>query len=115
VKLRGFLRSRCPRCLQGRVFVPGIPGLVGAINEACQACGLRFLRESGYFLGAMYISYGLGMLTILPSAVILAVVLEWPLAIVLTISLLQTVISVPLFLRYSRLIWLYMDQSIDPR
>ena len=57
----------------------------------------------------MYISYGLGVLTILPVAVIMAIVLGWPLAVVLTISLLQTVISVPLFLRCSRLIWLYMD------
>ena len=115
MKLRGFLRSRCPRCKQGRVFAAGILGLVGAMNEVCPVCGLRFLRESGYFLGAIYISYGLGVLTILPVAAIMAVALEWPLAAVLTISLLQTVISVPLFLRYSRLIWLYMDQSIDPR
>ena len=115
MKLRALLRSRCPRCLQGRVFVPGITGLVGAMNEACPVCGLRFLRESGYFLGAIYISYGLGILTILPVAVIMAVLLEWPLAVVLTISLLQTVISVPLFMRFSRVIWLYMDQSIDPR
>ncbi len=39
----------------------------------CPSCGLRFLRETGYFLGAMYISYGLGVLTILPVAVVLAV------------------------------------------
>lgn len=115
MRLRGFLRSRCPRCYQGRVFAPGIPGLAGAMNEACRVCGLGFLRESGYFLGAIYISYGLGVITILPVAVIMAVVLEWPLAIVLIISLLQSVVGVPLFLRYSRLIWLYMDQSIDPR
>jgi hypothetical protein len=28
---------------------------------------------------------------------------------------LQTLISVPFFLRFSRLIWLYADQAIDPR
>ena len=115
MKLRALLRCRCPRCLQGRVFAAGILGLVGAMNEACPVCGLRFLRESGYFLGAIYISYGLGILTILPVAVIMAVLLEWPLAVVLFLSLLQTVISVPLFMRFSRVIWLYMDQSIDPR
>ena len=115
MKLLALLRSSCPRCLQGRVFVPGITGLVGAMNESCPVCGLRFLRESGYFLGAIYISYGLGILTILPVAVIMAVLLDWPVAAMLSISLLQTVLSVPLFLRYSRLIWLYMDQSIDPR
>ena len=85
------------------------------MNETCAVCGLRFLRESGYFLGAMYVSYGLGMLTILPTAVVMAVVLEWSLPVVLIVSLLQTVISVPLFLRYSRVIWLYLYGAVDPR
>jgi hypothetical protein len=38
------------------------------MSESCSVCGLRFLREAGYFLGAMYISYGLGVVTILPVA-----------------------------------------------
>jgi hypothetical protein len=31
------------------------------------------------------------------------------------ISLLQTLLSIPLFFRYSRAIWLHVDQLIDPR
>jgi len=85
------------------------------MNDACPSCGLRFLRETGYFLGAMYISYGLGVLTILPVAVVLAVVLEWPLWAVLTVAIIQTVVFMPLFFRYSRIIWLHLDQVIDPR
>ena len=85
------------------------------MNDECPSCGLRFLRETGYFLGAMYISYGLGVLTILPVAVILATVAEWPLWTVLTVAILQTVICMPLFFRYSRIIWLHVDQAIDPR
>ncbi len=115
MKLVALLRARCPRCLRGPLFVSGTLGLVGITNDECSVCGLRFLRESGYFLGAIYISYGLGMLTVLPVAVIMAVVLHWSLPVVLIVSLVQTIISVPLFMRYSRAIWLYMDQSIDPR
>ena len=29
--------------------------------ERCEVCNLKFEREPGYFLGAMYISYGLGL------------------------------------------------------
>jgi hypothetical protein len=82
--------------------------------DACSVCGLRFLREAGYFLGAMYISYTLGVATVLPVAVVLAVVLEWHLAIVLMIALVQTLVSVPLFFRYSRVIWLHADHLFDP-
>ena len=83
--------------------------------ESCPVCGLRFLRESGYFLGAMYISYGLGVATVLPVAILLAVVAEWQMAVVLGIALLQTLLSVPVFFRYSRVIWLHADQVLDPR
>ena len=31
------------------------------MHERCRACGLKFEREDGYFLGAMYIGYGLGV------------------------------------------------------
>ena len=31
------------------------------MHDCCPACGLHFNREAGYFLGAMYISYGLAL------------------------------------------------------
>jgi uncharacterized protein (DUF983 family) len=115
VDIKSLLLARCPRCKRGAIFKSGFAGALGSINECCPVCGLVFLRESGYFLGAMYVSYGLGVVTILPVATVLAVVLEWPLWAVLTIALLQTVILMPIFFRYSRVIWLYIDQAIDPR
>jgi heme/copper-type cytochrome/quinol oxidase subunit 4 len=85
------------------------------MTESCPVCGLHFLREAGYFLGAMYISYGLGVFTVLPVAIVLTVVAEWHLVTVLLVALLQTLVSVPLFFRYSRVIWLHADQMLDPR
>jgi hypothetical protein len=84
------------------------------MNLVCSVCGLRFLREAGYFLGAMYVSYALGVLTVLPVATFLAVVVEWPLAVALTIAVVQTLLSVPLFLRFSRVLWLHVDFAFDP-
>ncbi len=112
--LKGLLLGRCPRCGQGAFFKPGLAGVLGVMNDACPVCGLRFLREGGYFLGAMYVSYGLGVATVLPIAVVLVIVLHWPLVAML-VMIVQTLVSVPLFLRYSRISWLYLDQSIDPR
>jgi uncharacterized protein (DUF983 family) len=112
--IKDLLFGRCPRCRSGAIFKPGLLGIAGLMNETCAVCGLRFLREAGYFLGAMYVSYGLGVLTVLPVATSLAVVFGWPLWAALTVMVLQTLISVPIFLRLSRLIWLYLDQTIDP-
>ena len=105
-KLVSLLRFRCPRCGKGALFISGPGGIVGELNDHCSVCGLTFLRENGYFIGAIYISYGLGMLTVLPLAIIMAVVLKWSLPVVLIISLVQTLVSVPLFMRYSRAMWL---------
>ncbi len=99
----------------GRIFDSSLKGHIGFMVELCPVCGLQFLREAGYFLGAMYISYGLEVITILPIAAVLAVVADWPLPLVLLIALLQTLMSVPLFFRYSRVIWLHADQLCDPR
>ena len=113
--LKAILLGRCPRCKQGSILRRGLLGLAGAMSDACSVCGLRFLREAGYFLGAMYVSYALGVLTVLPVSVVLAIVVEWPLWVVLTLMVVQTLVSVPLFLRFSRVLWLHLDQTIDPR
>jgi uncharacterized protein (DUF983 family) len=115
LRLRAILTGRCPRCLQGPVFPNTLAGIAGITNERCPVCGLVFLRETGYFLGAMYVSYALGVLTVLPVGIFLAVVLEWPVAVVIPLLVLQTVVSMPLFLRFSRMIWLHVDQAVDPR
>lgn len=48
------LRFRCPNCGEGRVF-----SSIFRIRQECAVCGLSFCPESGYFVGAMYLDYGL--------------------------------------------------------
>jgi uncharacterized protein (DUF983 family) len=55
-----ILRQQCSCCYHGRVF-----GGSMTMNETCPNCGVRFQREEGYFLGAMYISYGLSSIILL--------------------------------------------------
>jgi hypothetical protein len=98
------------------MFQSNLLGFLGVMmHERCPVCGLAFLRETGYYLGAMYVSYGLGVLTILPLGVLLAVVLEWSLAVVIPLVIVLAVLCMPVFMRYSRVIWLHLDQAIDPR
>ncbi len=112
--LRGIVFGRCPRCRKGHIFKPGLAGLL-FLNDVCAVCGLRFLRESGYYLGAMYVSYGLGVFTVLPVAYYLGVVVEWTLWLVFTIMIIQTLVSMLVFLRLSRTLWLYFDEAVDPQ
>ncbi len=48
------LRLRCPRCGDGRLYTTFF-----RMNRECPLCGLGFYRESGYYVGAMMINYGI--------------------------------------------------------
>ena len=56
-----ILYQRCPRCRSGSIFRTSIFRGFPRMNERCPVCNLKFEREQGYFLGAMYISYGLAL------------------------------------------------------
>ena len=68
--LISILTEKCPRCRKTRVFEKPTSLLaMPEMKKKCEACGYIFDREPGYFLGAMYVSYGisvfLGLLTFL--------------------------------------------------
>src|SRR5436190_14514542 len=64
---QAILRGVCPRCRQGRIFAKPMWRGILAMHERCPVCGLKFDRESGYFLGAMYFSY---LLMAVPAVVV---------------------------------------------
>jgi hypothetical protein len=84
------------------------------IHDQCPVCGLRLVRESGYFIGAFYIEYGfsavvltlltLGVRTLHPFALLPA----------LLMALLLYLPFIPTTIRLSRSLWIYFDQAIDP-
>jgi hypothetical protein len=82
--------------------------------ERCLVCDLRFEREPGYFLGAMYISFGLAIVIIADFAALLWAVTGWGItkdtiwAVVLFLPL------APAITLFARVLWIYLDQSIDP-
>jgi len=56
-----ILTLKCPNCGKTSVFHKTKYPLLGIpqMKEVCENCGYRFDREPGFFLGAMYVSYGL--------------------------------------------------------
>jgi uncharacterized protein (DUF983 family) len=68
--LNSILHEKCPHCSGGKVFKKRESFFqLPEMNSHCENCGYQYDREPGYFLGAMYISYGLavfqGILTFL--------------------------------------------------
>ena len=84
------------------------------MHEHCPTCGLKFQREAGYFLGAMYISYGLALAAILLISLLLWRVTDWRIdRIVIWAVILFLPLVLPITM-FSRILWIYLDQSIDP-
>lgn len=106
----GIAHQRCPRCHRGLVFRGRF-----AMNNLCPACALKFEREPGYFVGAMYISYAIAavaicMLAWIVEATIPPVAMHWDLLIAGALM----VPLVPAIFRYSRVIWMFIDRAVDP-
>jgi hypothetical protein len=85
------------------------------MNETCPTCGYRFVRERGFFLGAMYVSYALAgpllaLLTVLVQVVIFP---DWPLHWVLFPAVFALIPFIPLIFRYSRVVYFHLEQWLD--
>ncbi len=54
--------EKCPHCGRGQIFEKSKgPFKMPQMKERCAECGYLYNREPGYFLGAMYVSYGLAV------------------------------------------------------
>lgn len=84
------------------------------MHDRCSHCGLRFNREPGYFLGAMYISYGIALVLISALAVVLWALTDWRIDRVAIWAIIFFLPSVPALTLLSRVLWIYLDQKIDP-
>jgi uncharacterized protein (DUF983 family) len=110
---RGIVLALCPRCRAGKIFRKSV-WLFPGMYERCPVCGLKYDREDGYFLGAMYISYGLGLGTITVLAVLVWEIFKWPLVKSTVGGIVLFLPLAPLLTWMSRVLWIWMDQSIDP-
>lgn len=112
--LGSILRQLCPRCRSGRIFPSSIYWGFPKMNDRCPWCGLHFNREPGYFLGAMYISYSLGLALIFIFGAIIWLLSGWGLVKVAVWAVLFFLPFAPMLTLLSRVLWIYFDQSIDP-
>jgi uncharacterized protein (DUF983 family) len=109
-----IFKQRCPRCRVGSIFpysiFRGFPGM----HERCPVCDLRFEREPGYFLGAMYVSYALGLVIIALIAALLWAATGWWITKDTIWAVVFFLPLAPTTTLFARVLWIYLDQTIDP-
>jgi len=112
--IQGILHQRCPRCRKGPIFRASLWRGFLSMYDQCPECGLKFDREPGYFLGAMYFSY---LLSILPSLAVVLLIWRlsgWPFDTVMICAFVGYLPFVPAVTRWARVLWIYVDRHFDP-
>ena len=82
--------------------------------EKCPVCGLKFEREPGYFLGAMYFSYALSIPPGLAIVLLIWRITHWQFDVVMLWAFIAYLPFVPAVTRWARVIWMYVDRHFDP-
>jgi uncharacterized protein (DUF983 family) len=112
--LASMLAQRCPRCREGHIFRYSIFRGFPKMCERCSVCDLKFQREEGYFLGAMYISFGLALVIIALIAVLLWAITGWWITRVTIWAVVLFLPLAPAISLLARVLWIYLDQAFDP-
>jgi len=118
-KLYSVLNQKCPRCHEGELFIdPNSYKLnkMASMHEYCSYCGLKIEQETGFFYGAMYVSYALTValgVSIYVAYFVFSILFSFEinLALYLIITSLSFIIFGPPMFRKSRVI--YMNIFID--
>lgn len=118
-KIQAAITMKCPRCQEGQVFEtvnPYVWGKMTQTKERCPKCDLKYERESGFFYGAMYISYMLNIALFVTATVGYYLYFEDKVDWRLYIGgyVLITFILFPVIFRLSRAIWLQIMVKFEP-
>src|SRR5690242_844321 len=101
------LRLRCPRCGRTRLYAGWF-----TMHERCAVCGLRYEREPGYFVGAIYVNYAATIVV----AAGTVLVLDWTIGLTLgqqlAIGIALGALVPVLFFRYARSLWLSLGYLV---
>ena len=100
---------RCPRCGHGSLY-----GKPFNMNEHCESCGLKFEREQGYFIGAIYINYAATVAIAVPGFFLLDAFTNITINQQLALWIPFAVVFPLLFFHHSRSLWLVLDHYFNP-
>lgn len=103
------LRLRCPRCGVGPLYRKPF-----GMYANCRHCGLKFEREQGYFIGAMYINYAATVAIAVPGFFLLDVCTSMNINQQLALWVPFAVVFPLMFFHHSRSLWLVFDYFFNP-
>jgi uncharacterized protein (DUF983 family)/DNA-directed RNA polymerase subunit RPC12/RpoP len=102
------LRLRCPACGQGAMHCAW-----NRMEPRCVACGLDFRVEPGFYLGSIYVNYGVTALLLTAAGVPIVLYEAVPWGVLTPVAVAFCVLFPLWFLRYARSLWFALDYYYD--
>lgn len=112
------MHLKCPRCQEGNLFsVSNAFNLKRMLDMPghCPVCHEDFKVEPGFYSGALWISYPIIVLLLIPLDLVQILYLDFSFVTAFLISLAILLVLQPLLMRYSRAIWINIFTSYESR
>ena len=110
-KLYSIFKLKCPHCHEGDFFQahPYNLSKAGDIYIKCPVCGEKNSKEPGFYYGAMYVSYALGVALFVAVWVLITLFVPEPSYILYTTAIVVSLILLaPILYALSKIIWANM-------
>lgn len=116
--ITSVLQLKCPKCRQGDLFCNKkayqYKGFFD-MPRKCTKCGQDFEIETGFYYGAMYVSYAITIALIVAVFTVMYVFNIFSIELFLILDLLLLLITLPYVFKVSRSIWIALMIKYDPR
>ncbi|MBI2279195.1 MAG: DUF983 domain-containing protein [Bacteroidetes bacterium] len=116
--ISSVLRLKCPKCRQGDLFCNKktyqYKGFFD-MPKKCPKCGQDFQIETGFYYGAMYVSYAITIALIVAVFTALVVFNLFSIELFLLLDFIVLLVALPYVFKVSRSIWIALMIKYDPK
>lgn len=116
-KLYSIVNFKCPVCHEGEFFQAHPYNLhrAGDLHPNCPVCGVKYEKEVGFYTGALYVSYAIGVAVCVSLWVAMLVLVPDPGIITQVMAIASAMLfGAPLFYALSKITWANFFFHHDP-
>ena len=116
-KLYSIVKLKCARCQEGNLFLTKNPYNLKSFDKMpakCTVCDENFMRESGFYWGAMMVSHASTTAIVVIVHLIVFQYYGWEIAPNIIAIITVILLLFPIVFRNSRAIWINLFVNYDP-
>lgn len=105
---------KCPQCRTGDLFPKLVVSKPLDMHDSCKICHQKFVLETGFYWGAMFISYIISAFSLFGMLALFLFGLKWSFNAAFIIGVIILLIFYLYIVRISRSVWIHFFVKYDP-